>query len=478
MGAISNVVRQVRDRQGAPPALCRMRLDFPSNDARKPTNVVFDLSLGNDKVGSIAVPAAQIGVPLRFSEARLLRVADYRLPSHLLEYVRDRLPADQPLYLTFDSPHGYLPGVPWEKLATAALRRPILRLGVNAVRPMLAHQTMDVAYCCSLPPNAGISPAVVVSDFVRQLPRQLPELAQLHVFTHRSLTGLLERKIASLDLSDRVILYTPPQIEVCPIEGGSNTLSDVPDVSAIQNPWLLWMRDSLRQVSVDGVHFVCTGYLGRTKAGLRLSEAPLQTDQMRCAEIVSTRELSMFLQQIGAWSVAFSSPPFNGCDLGLRMLCHQIAAVVAGPTAFHDIATDIDANALGMLYRYVFAPQDAPLPASPALSVCTHPSWSGSINRQWDERMDRLVREYTVLGQTSSGIEPSANAPAPWVTAQQRVLEKSISELANEPTSPSEKAREDGILAALRFTTDLLAKYAGRGNTDESKKPPGEGCDS
>ena len=94
--------------------------------------------------------------------------------------------------------------------------------------------------------------------------------------------------------------------------------------------------------------------------------------------------------------------------------------------------------------------------------------------------MDRLVREYTVLGQTSSGIEPAGNspAPAPWVTAQQRVLEKSISELANEPTSPSEKAREDGILAALKFTTDLLAKYAKRGDDNSDKKPPGEGCDS
>lgn len=466
MSAISNVVRQVRDRQGTPLLLCRIRLDFPSNDARKPTNVLFDLSLGTETLGSISIPATQIGVPLRYSEARLLRSADYRLPAPLLDYMREHLPPDQPLYLAFESPHGYLPGVPWEKLATSALRRPVLRLGVTSVRPVLPQQTMDVVYCCSLPPNAGISPAVVVTDFIRQLPRQLPQLAQLHVFTHRSLTSLLQRKIDSLGLGGRVIVYTPPEMDVCPIEGGSNTLSDVPEVSQIQNPWLIWMRDSLRQVSIDGVHFVCTGYLGRTKAGLRLSEAPMQTDQMRCAEIISTRELSMFLQQIGAWSVAFSSPPFNGCDLGLRMLFHQISSSIAGPTAFHDIASDMDANALSMLYRYVFVPQDAPLPASPALALSTHPSWAGVINQQWDERMGRLVREYTVLGQTESGIEQNP-APAAWVTAQQRILEKSISGLANEPTSPAEKAREDGILAALKFTSDLLAKYTGRGGNDK-----------
>lgn len=470
MGAISNVVRQVRDRNGAPLALCRMRLDFPSGDSRRPSNVVFDLSLGDESVGSIAIPAARIGVPLRFSEARTLHELEYKLPAELVKHVQDRLPPEQPLYLTFDSPYAYLPAVPWEKLATLEMRRPILRLAATAVRPVLSEPIMDVAYCCSLPPNAGVSPAVVASDFIRQLPRQLPEQARLHVFTHRALEGLLRRKIESLGLARNVTLYTAPDITSCPVSGGSDTLSDVPDVSQIQNPWLLWMRDALQRVSVDVVHFVCTGYLGRTKAGLRLSDAPMQPDQFRCAEIVSTRELGMFLQQVGAWSVAFSSPPFNSCDIGLRMLCHEISATIAGPTAFHDIAADINANALAMLYRYIFMPQSTAVPASPALALATHPSWASAQNQQWDDRMERLVREYTVFGQTSSGIEPGTKAPEPWVTSQQRSLEKSISELANAPQSATEQAREDGILEALRFTTDLLSKYAGRGSGDSASK--------
>ena len=133
MSAISNVVRQVRDRQGKPLLLCRIRLDFPSNDARKPTNVLFDLSLGTETLGSISIPATQIGVPLRYSEARLLRSADYRLPAPLLDYMREHLPPDQPLYLAFESPHGYLPGVPWEKLATGAVAIGILILFASVI---------------------------------------------------------------------------------------------------------------------------------------------------------------------------------------------------------------------------------------------------------------------------------------------------------------------------------------------------------
>ena len=90
MGAISNVVRQVRDRHGAPLALCRMRLDFPSGDARRPSNVVFDLSLGDESIGSVPIPATRIGVALRFSEARALHAPEYKLNGHPYGRLQDR----------------------------------------------------------------------------------------------------------------------------------------------------------------------------------------------------------------------------------------------------------------------------------------------------------------------------------------------------------------------------------------------------
>lgn len=469
MSAIANVVRQFADRYRAPLPLCRMRLDYPSTDARRPTNVVFDFSLGAQTIGSIAVPATRIGVPLRFSEARALRTLQYRMPEEVASFVRTHFTSQHPIYLVFESPYGYLPAVPWEQLASA-LQRPIVRLGASPVRPILAEEIMDVAYCCSLPRDTGISSAVVAAEFIRQLPRELPEQARLHVFTHRNLNGVLQRKIDSLGVAQSVTIYDAPEMPNAAL-GSNYTLSDLPEVSQIQNPWLLWMRDALQHVSVDVVHFVCTGYLGRTRAGLRLSDAPTQSDEFRGEEIVSTREIAIFLQQVGAWSVVFSSPPFNSCELGLRMLFHELAGMLAGPTAFHDIASDSDSNALGMLYRYVFVPQSEALPSSPALALCTHPSWSSPHNQQWDDRMERLVRDYTVFGNAASADAnaPHAPAPAAWVTSQQRSLEKSISELGIAPQSQREQAREDGILEALRFTKDLLSKYIG-GRKDSDGK--------
>lgn len=483
MGVISNIVRQLDRRQSTPLALCRIRLDFASNDPRRPTDVVLQLSLGTEQIGSTVIPAAAIGVPLRYSEARLLRPSNYRLPQSVADFLNQALPPDQPLYLAFDSPYGYLPAFPWERFVTQSLARPVLRLGATAVRPVLRDQAMDIAYCCSLPANSGVSPGVIVTEFIRQLPRELPQQARLHVFTHSNLSGFLERKINSMGLSQVVTIYASAEAMSCPLP--DTTADEGAEVSQIQNPWLCWMRDALQHVSIDGVHFVCTGFLGRSRAGLRLSDAPTQGDESRCAEIVTTRELAMFLQQVGAWAVAFSSPPLNSCDTGLRMLFHEISGMVAGPAALHDIAADTQANALGMLYRYVFEPQKASPPASPALALATHPGWTGTANRQWDDRMERFVHEYSLFGQESArpapsvppgpmadaapGTEPAVtqvNAPVTpsWVASQQRGLEKSIAELAITPQSARDQAREDGIREALKFTSNLLREHASKRN--------------
>jgi len=99
-----------------------------------------------------------------------MRKWDYRIPEELIEFVKRHVPDARPLYLAFDSPYGYLPAVQWELLATSALGRPIVRLGPNSVRPMLAEPVMDVAYCCSLPCHAGISPETLRKIEVGRIP--------------------------------------------------------------------------------------------------------------------------------------------------------------------------------------------------------------------------------------------------------------------------------------------------------------------
>lgn len=466
MGVTSNAVRRLTERGNVALPLCRIRLDFPNNDVRRATDVVFDLSLGPEPRGSISIAASDIGIPLRYSEARALRTCNYRLPEILTSFIGQALPADRPLYLAFDSPYGYLPAVPWETLATPVLGRPVLRLGTVAVRPMLREQVMDIAYCCSLPESSCISSAVLATEFLKQVPTEFAQAARFHVFTHRRAAALLDDRVRAIGLSDNVAIYSPTQATICAF--AQDTECDLPDVARIQNPWLLWMRDALQNVSVDVVHFACMGYLGRSRAGLRLADVPADRGEIRCSEIVAPRELAMFLQQVGAWAIAFSSPQFNTCDLGLRMLFHEISGLIAGPAAVHDIAADVDKAAVGMLYRYMLAPQSSPTPVSPALALATNPGWLGAVNQQWDDRMEHFVREYTLFGRAENATSPSPAPAAPsWVTSQQRILEKSVAELAAAPQSPTEQAREDGILEALKFTTSLLAQHAAQKAQDD-----------
>ena len=448
------------ERQGHALALCKLRLDLQQDGGARRTAVIFELSVGSESLGSVAIPAEEIGLPLGFSEAksREQSEAGYRLPESLFDFARTALPPAQPLYLAFETPSGYLPGVPWEKLATARLERPVLRLGAAPVQPVRSERTLDIAYCCSLPQGQSKSPRDAVQEFIQQLPQDLPRRARLHVFGDADLFPMLEAQVKALSLSGAVRVYPPEEAQryVGPRASGTEMV----EASELENPWLLWMRDSLKHLSLDGVHFVTMGYLGRTRPGIRFANSPVHDYDYAWSRVVGARQLAMFLEQVGAWAVGFSSPPENTSVLGLRMLFDEITRMVSGPVAIHDIASDVDADVLRKLYWYIFAPEQAALPSSPALALATHPTWTGAVNRQANERLDWLVNEYTLRNRVSS-LTGEEETPA-WVSAQQRSLEKTIADIAAEPESESDRAHDAGVREALKFTSELIAKYAGQ----------------
>lgn len=440
--------------------VCRIRLDPQRIGQGRGATVIFALSLGADSLGSLAIPAAEIGVPLNPSEARERQRSDdgYRVPDNLIDFARTALPSDQPLYLVFEPPSGFLPGVPWEKLATARLGRPVLRLGAVPVRPVRSDRTLDIAYCCSLP-GASESQWQVVKRFIQSLPTDLPRRARLHVFVDAGLFPRVQAEAAALDVGETVRVYDP--VDAARFVGSRASASDAAEASELENPWLLWIRDSLKRLSVDGVHFLTMGHLGRTRPGISFASPPVHDDEYAWSQVVGARQLSVFLEQVGAWAVGFSSPPANTSVLGLRMLFDEITRMVTGPVALHDLVGDADGEALRQLYWYMFAPEQALLPCFPTLALATHPDWTHAVNRQPSQRLDRLIDEYSLSNRVPD-LTGESDAPA-WVTAQQRSLEKTIAEIAAAPETEADKNRERGVLDALRFTSDLVAKYARRG---------------
>jgi hypothetical protein len=445
------------ENEGHSLAVCKIRLNPQQSGQERSTAVIFELSVGSESFGSLAIPAAEIGVPLNLSEAMERQRSDdgYRVPDSLIDFARAALPSGEPLYLVFEPPSGYLPGVPWEKLATARLERPVLRLGAVPVRPVRSDRTLDIAYCCSL---QGTSEAQwqVVKRFIQGLPTDLPRRARLHVFVDAGLFPRVHAEAAALDFGETVRVYDPS--EAARYVGQRASSSDPPEASELANPWLLWIRDSLKQLSVDGVHFLTMGHLGRTRPALSFSSPPVNDDEYAWSPVVGARQLAVFLEQIGAWAVGFSSPPENTSVLGLRMLFDEITRMVTGPVALHDMSSDADGEALRQLYWYMFAPEQAALPCFPTLTLATHPDWTLAINRQANLRLDQLIDEYSLRSRVPELTE-AIDTPA-WVAAQQRSLEKTIATIVSAPETAADKNRERGVLDALKFTSDLVAKYA------------------
>ena len=464
------------EQEGHAIALAKISLDLRGGGRPADTQVVFELSIGARSFGSIAIAAPEIGVPLSWDEAKSRQASDdgYFLPDSIIDFTRSALQPDEPLYLAFQTPCGFLPGLPWERLGCERLGRPVLRLGAAPVRPVRSETTLDVAYCCSLPACEQPSPVQIAESMLRQIPADLPQRARVHVFVDRTLYPVLSERIDTLGHPATIRLHAPTDAEryVNPRPSGSEML----EAEQLENPWLLWMRDALRELSLDGVHFITGGYLGRSRVGLRFADSPVEAfDNYAGARVVGARQLVLFLEQVGAWAVAFSSPPRNDSVLGLRMLFDEVSRMLNGPAVLHDMAADADGHALASAYWSIYAPGEAPLPRSPALALAMHPAWAGGLaNDAPAERMQALVDEYSLRHRVSS-LTGADDTPG-WVSAQQRRLEKSIAAIASVPEAERDPAREAGVLDALRFTADLIAKYAPRAGTAEDASdtsPPG-----
>ncbi|MDM0122586.1 hypothetical protein [Variovorax arabinosiphilus] len=470
---------------GRPVALARISLDLRGDAACPGASVVFALSVGTESLGSIAVPMAEIGVPLGYAEAKLREGSDegYRLPSSIVDFIRSALDPDLPIYITFETPYGYLPGVPWERLGVEQLGRPVLRLGAAPVRPVRSDTRLDIGICCSFPAHEDVDREQVLADVISQIPTDVLREVWLHIFVDADFHTALRDRGGLVDLDTSIRFYRAEEAQLYlqsnPVESESNGI-DVAD--RLEHPWLVWMRGALGNLSLDAVHFINAGYLGRSRPGLRFASSETPGLEDAGSRLIGSREINFFLEQVGAWAVTFSSPPGNSSPLGLRMLYSEVSRGLNVPSILHDIAADRAsgddawARALREGYVHIFARGYSPppnVPYSPALTVTSHPSWgTRSVGDALDIRMQKLLED-------GSPQRLYRSLPAPqdipsWVSAHQRRLEKTIAGIASMPEADRDSARDAGVLDALRFTSDLVAKYTAQSDDVSAVERVGE----
>lgn len=389
------------------------------------------------ELGALAewrIDVADIGLPAKLERSEsLYRGYTFQFPGEVLAALKDALAdsdyEDRPLWLHLARPLGYLNLVPWEQLLQPALERPVLRLpDFLANPPRESLQSLEVALCGSMPAaKAAFSAVDYLTGMAQMLLETVPRRTTVHIFCDAALFPDVAARVRDMAL-DGVHVHDPAEAESFAPAERQYTLSA--GTGRVQNPWLKWMRSALRGRGIDLVHFVTHGFLSRDSGALAFAESPLENIDSRIARFVDAAELLAFLNQVGAWCAAFSSPEQNYSEMGLRLLADTIAQQRPGPVLHHEMRLDTEGVDLKGAYRFLFGRGSAPPPASPALFTYCHPSLL-EVTEHARPRRKRKTRTRTRGGpppltsaELLGEVYQQADSVPSWVSSSQRYLEQ------------------------------------------------------
>ena len=193
----------------------------------------------------------------------------------------------------------------------------------------------------------------------------MPQGTQIDLFADRDAYQVL-RLIPSQP--GHALTVHPPDAAAAFGDGGTDT---APSWSGtLESPWLQWMAQVLRGRSVDAVHFVCPGYFRRDQGALAVARSPVGNADGEWSHMIGAGELMAFLDQVGAWAVAFT-PPFDDVwAMGVRLLADRLVWQRPGRSSSIRVC---GCRGVADGYRFLFADQDAPPPRTPSLMVYAHP---------------------------------------------------------------------------------------------------------
>lgn len=422
----------------------------PNYSSESPAALLtFSVEENGQRVNHALLTAAytDFGLPgtLSISEAEQMPTGPFQLPHHLQPalqtLISTHVQPGTPIWIEFAEPSALLPILPWEQMLSG-FGHPVLRLPPLALVPDTPSDGLDCVICFSSPPAEGYLPERLVHEFIQQIPQDLAQQVTFHVFAEAPLQALVHNACKRFESRFRIIIYDPLN--------APDHLKQLRPGDNLENPWLRWMRSSLGSTSADVVHFLCHGFVRGGRGALSVADCPWPEGTYYAAGYIYSDELSSFLNDVGAWSVAFTSAPGNYSPAGLRLLQHEMAKSRPGPALLHDMLVPGESH-LGMTYRFLYSAESRPYEPSPGITLYCHPHRTLAGSSTLDEASDRLLNQYTLRGR----LRPMKQKK--WVASSQRVLEQAALRVSNV-SGEGREAAED----ALKWVADVIARHASR----------------
>ncbi|AMA59952.1 hypothetical protein [Bradyrhizobium sp. CCGE-LA001] len=257
--------------------------------------------------------------------------------------------ADLPLWLDLVRPYGFLGILPWERVLSEQLARPVLRLPDFLVRPRENADVLEAAILFDPPPSIARANAVdqlklIVGELLAGSPRAQ---TRIHIFPNAACAKALANPSVKLD--KRAHVHSASEIAESAAEG-----------LGFVSPWFDWICAALKGQSLDAVHFVCRARATEGAAVLLLSRSPNAAE----AQILTAAEigdLGAGLARLGAWAAMFSPPPGEADRAAMAFVADTLAQSRPGSVAFHPAAPDC-AQHLRETFRFLFSPEPAQPP--------------------------------------------------------------------------------------------------------------------
>ena len=407
----------------------------------------------------------EFGLPERLGRRSL--ASGFHVPASLVsaiaDAVRDQSTPDNVLWLHLQRPFGYLGMVPWEMLS-AAINRPVLRLP-DVLAPPLKEQphVVDVALCASSPVATSQfqvveAVAAFAEDAAAGMQRRLRIQAFVDADAYTHLSAMLQRPPSP---NVEIIVHDPAAAAGYAIPDRD---IDVPDrVTDVSSPWLQWIRDAVKNRSLDVVHFIGHGIVAQDRGALALAESPVRNEDRGAARFVGFAELSTFLTQVGAWSVAFTTPIENQSDAGVRLLADQLGLRRPGAVLHHSAAQDPHWHGLSQAYAFLYSSMPAVPPAHAAVAIYCQPS---RVRRNERVELEGILAKTEANARLDEAF--SQDEVPSWLAASQRYLEQceyqskqggSTDWQVRSPQSSS-STDADTVRATLEQLQGVVARFA------------------
>jgi len=288
---------------------------------------------------------------------------------------------------------------------------------------------------------------------------------RVHIFTDQAVYD----ELMHVDLGAGVILYPPGEAARYAIPAASAVMTEEhrTQPERLESPWLLWMRDALMGTSIDIAHFLCHGYMSVDRGALAMAESPTENSDETTARFVGTAELTAFLTQVGAWAVAFSSPPRNFSEMGLRVFADTLAQLRPLFVLYHDLdeGGDPHCEAMERAYRLFASPEPGRPPVSASVFMYCQPYRVKGGTLPEKPRKSPAIAVAEASPDLVNLVRSSENVPN-WIAASQRYIDQCQWQLrktgpqGGQDASSTARGQKEAVEKALHDIQQAVTRLA------------------